>query len=197
MKPLLFVFAKAPLMGKAKTRLAADIGKVRALRVYRGMCARIIREVQDPRWDTVLYVTPDRFMQATFGALWPEFMPRAAQKDGDLTARLARAFSVKAPIVAIGTDAPQVKKRDIATAFKALKSNPAVFGPADDGGFWLIGLNGPVKTGLFDDIRWSHPETFADMKTKLDGRVHLIRTLKDVDDGAAYRAYKSEKNRLA
>jgi rSAM/selenodomain-associated transferase 1 len=191
MKPLLFIFAKAPLMGKAKTRLAADIGRVHALRVYRAMCAKILREVEDPRWDTVLYITPDRFIEAGFGGLWPLHMPRAEQKHGDLTARLARAFTVKAPIIAIGTDAPQVKKRDIAEAFKALKTNPAAFGPADDGGFWLIGLNGPVKHGLFEDIRWSHPDTFADMKAKLESHVHLIRNLMDVDDGAAYRAYKN------
>jgi len=183
MKPLLFIFAKAPLMGKAKTRLAADIGRVHALRVYRAMCAKILREVEDPRWDAVLYITPNKFIHARFGGLWPERYPRAQQNDGDLTARLARAFAVKAPIIAIGTDAPQVKKRDIATAFKALKTNPAVFGPADDGGFWLIGLNGPVKQGLFEGIRWSHPDTFTDMKAKLDG---------DVDDGAAYKAYKNE-----
>jgi len=172
--------------------LAADIGRVHALRVYRAMCAKILREVEDPRWDAVLYITPNKFIDARFGGLWPEHYPRAQQNDGDLTARLARAFAVKAPIIAIGTDAPQVKKRDIANAFKALKPNPAVFGPADDGGFWLIGLNGPVKQGLFEGIRWSHPDTFADMKAKLDGQVHLIRTLKDVDDGAAYKAYKNE-----
>lgn len=191
MRPLLFIFAKAPLMGKAKTRLAADIGRVHALRVYRAMSAKILREVEDPRWDAVLYITPDRSIDATFGGLWPAHMPRATQKDGDLTARLARVFSVKVPTIAIGTDAPQVKKRNIAKAFKALKTNPAVFGPADDGGFWLIGLNGPAKQGLFEDIRWSHPETFADMKAKLDGRIHLICTLMDVDDGPAYNAYKN------
>ena len=189
MKPLLFVFAKAPFMGKAKTRLAADIGRVHALRVYRAMCAKILRECVDPRWDTVLYVTPDRHLHASFGGLWPTHLPRAAQKDGDLTARLAQAFSLKAPTIAIGTDAPQVRRRDIAKAFTALKSNPAVFGPADDGGFWLIGLNGPAKPDLFEDIRWSHPQTFADMKKKLDGHIKLIRTLKDVDNGAAYKAY--------
>lgn len=178
-------------MGKAKTRLAADIGPVHALRVYRAMCAKILREVQDPRWDTVLYVTPNRYIHAGFGGLWPEFMPRAVQNDGDLTARLARAFSIKAPIIAIGTDAPEVKNTDIAKAFKALKRHPAVFGPADDGGFWLIGLTGPVKSGLFEDIRWSHADTFADMKAKLDGKVHLIRTLKDIDDGEAYQFSKS------
>ena len=196
MRPLLFIFAKAPLMGKAKTRLAADIGRVQALRVYRAMCAKILREVEDPRWETVLYVTPDRFIDATFGGLWPLHMPRAKQNDGDLTARLARVFAVKAPIIAIGTDAPQIKKRDIAKSFKALKNNPAVFGPAEDGGFWLIGLNGPVRPGLFEYIRWSHPETFADMKAKLDDRVHVIRTLTDVDDGPAYRAYKNKRRRL-
>ena len=57
-RPALIIFAKAPVMGQAKTRLAADIGPVHAKRIYRAMTARIIRNVQDPRWDTALAVTP-------------------------------------------------------------------------------------------------------------------------------------------
>jgi len=192
MKPVLFIFAKAPFMGKAKTRLAADIGPVHAWRVYRAMCAKVFRECEDPRWDTLLYVTPDREINSGFGGIWPDHLVRIPQHEGDLTDRLARAFSIKGPTIAIGTDAPQIKKRDIAKAFKLLKTRNAVFGPADDGGFWLIGLNGPAKKGLFDDIRWSHPETFNDMKARVNDDIALIRTLKDVDDGAALAHYKSK-----
>jgi rSAM/selenodomain-associated transferase 1 len=195
MKPLVFIFAKAPHMGQAKTRLAADIGRVHALRVYRAMCAKVFRECTDPRWDAILYLTPDRCADDQFGGLWPTHFPRVLQKNGDLTDRLARAFSVKRTTIAIGTDAPQIKRRDIANAVKALKTNASVFGPADDGGFWLIGLNGPAKPGVFENVRWSHPDTLSDMKSKIEGSMHCLRTLKDIDNGAALTHYKNEAKR--
>lgn len=195
MKPALFVFVKAPLMGKAKTRLAVGVGPVHAQRIYRAMCAKIFRQCVDPRWDTVLYVTPDAQMGAAYGGLWPEHMVQIAQKDGGLSARLARMFALKGPIIAIGTDTPDIRTRDIAQGFKHLKSRGAVFGPAEDGGFWLIGLNGPVQKNLFDDVRWSHPDTLADMEAKMTGSIAKLHMLTDVDDEAAYRAVTGRKLR--
>ena len=58
MRPVLYVVAKAPIMGRAKTRLAADIGPVHAKRIYRSLMGQVLRQVQDPRWNTVLAVTP-------------------------------------------------------------------------------------------------------------------------------------------
>jgi len=67
-----------------------------------------------------------------------------------------------------------------------------VLGPADDGGFWLIGMNGPAKTGIFDGVRWSHADTLADMEANMrasnSGPVRRLRTLIDVDDVRALRA---------
>lgn len=193
MKPVLVIFAKAPLMGKAKTRLAADIGRVHALRVYRAMCAQVLRQCTDLRWQTVLYITPDAKLGAGFGGLWPDHIDQIAQNDGGLSARLARIFNGKGPVIAIGTDCPQVARADIAQGFKALKSNAAVFGPARDGGFWLIGLNAPARLGVFDNIRWSHPQTLADMQSKIQGKIARLRTLTDVDDGAALAVVKAGK----
>ncbi|PHQ68171.1 MAG: hypothetical protein COB92_00920, partial [Robiginitomaculum sp.] len=59
-----------------------------------------------------------------------------------------------------------------------------------DGGFWLIGLNAPAKPDLFDNIRWSHPETCKDMCAAIDGRIAFLRELEDVDDLAGYQRYK-------
>lgn len=187
MKPVLFIFAKAPLMGKAKTRLAAGVGVVHAQRIYRAMCAKIFRECMDPRWETVLYVTPDNKISQSYGGLWPEHMHRVEQGGGGLTERLARMFNIKGRVIAIGTDTPDVKRRDIAQAFKTLQSHDAVFGPAEDGGFWLIGMNGPVRDDMFEHVRWSHPDTLVDMELRVEGRVVRLRTLTDVDDVEAYR----------
>lgn len=187
MKPLLAIFTKAPIMGKTKTRLAADIGQVHAWRIYRAMCAKIFRNCTDPRWDTVLYITPDDKTLSTYGGIWPAHMPRIPQGSGDLSARSARIFSNSGPLVVIGTDTPQQNRNDIAKAFKALKTHKAVFGPASDGGFWLMGFGGPAPNHMFENIRWSHPKTLEDMQSKIQGPVAHLRTLTDVDDAKALR----------
>lgn len=185
MKPLLVIFTKAPIMGKAKTRLAAGIGRVHAWRIYRAMCAKIFRNCTDPRWDTALYITPDDKISSTYGGVWPAHFSRIAQNGGDLSQRLARIYSHSGPLVVIGTDTPDQNSGDIAKAFKALKTHTCVFGPASDGGFWLMGLGGPAPQGMFDDIRWSHPQTLQDMQAKiqttLHGKTAYLRTLTDVD----------------
>ncbi len=187
MKPLLIIFTKAPIMGKAKTRLAAGIGRVHAWRIYRAMCAKIIRNCTDPRWDTVLYVTPDDKISSTYGSVWPAQLPRTAQGGGDLSDRLAKIYTHKGPLIVIGTDTPQQCSRDIAAGFKALKTNTAVFGPASDGGFWLMGLNGPAPKSMFENIRWSHPKTLKDIQAKIHGSTTYLRTLTDVDNKEALR----------
>ena len=186
MIPTLYIIAKAPIMGKAKTRLAADIGVVHAKRIYRQMMSQIIRNVQDPRWETVLAVTPP----AALGQV-PEWdgLPQIAQVSGSLSPRLAQVFSGRGPTVVIGTDCPQVTSNDIAQAFQALKSSPAVFGPASDGGFWLMGAHAPLRPQIFDNIRWSHEQTLSDMRAKF-GDVTVLRTLTDVDDLAALKQSK-------
>ncbi|PHS40556.1 MAG: hypothetical protein COA91_03990 [Robiginitomaculum sp.] len=189
MKPRLFIFAKAPRLGLVKTRLAADVGHVHAWRIYRAMTATILREMQDPRWQTILYVTPDPYTNDSFGGLWPERLPRLAQPGGDLTPRSARLFTHKGPTIIIGTDTPAMKRRHIAAGFKALKRNDAVIGPATDGGFWLLGLNAPARPGLFEGIRWSHQHTCKDMCAAIDGAIAYLPSLTDVDDLAGHRTW--------
>lgn len=193
MKPRLYIFAKAPAMGKAKTRLAADIGKVHAHRLYRTMLAKVIRQVQDPRWETVIMATPVRAIGTV--PEWSE-LPQNPQAQGSLSPRLAAVFTGRGPVIVIGTDCPQVTRNDIAAGFKALKKHAAVFGPADDGGFWLMGMNAPVKPHVFDNVRWSHEDTLSDVEANIKGSVHHLRALIDVDDLKALQALRSRSPRL-
>jgi rSAM/selenodomain-associated transferase 1 len=188
MRPTLYIFAKAPAMGKAKTRLAANIGKVHAHRLYRTMLSKVIRNVQDPRWETVLMATPARAIGQVkeWDGLW-----QIPQASGSLSPRLSAAFAQKGPVIVIGTDCPQVTRNDIADGFSALRQHNAVFGPADDGGFWLMGMTGPVKPSVFDNVRWSHDETLNDVEANIDGSVTHLRTLIDVDDLKALRLLRS------
>ena len=188
MKPQLYIFAKAPAMGKAKTRLAADIGKVHAHRLYRAMLSKVIRRVQDPRWETTLMATPAREIGRV--REW-EGLTQLPQASGSLSPRLLAAFAHKGPTLVIGTDCPQITRTDIADGFQALKKHAAVFGPADDGGFWLMGMSGPVRPVIFENVRWSHADTLSDVEANIKGSVHHLRTLIDVDDLKALRALRS------
>lgn len=192
MRPQLYIFAKAPAIGKAKTRLAADIGKVHAHRLYRTMLSKVIRNVQDPRWETTLMATPERAIGHV--REW-EGLTQLPQASGSLSPRLLAAFSQKGPVIVIGTDCPQVTRDDISDGFAALRHHAAVFGPADDGGFWLMGMNGPVKPSVFENVRWSHEKTLRDLEANIDGAVHHLRTLIDVDDLKALRALRALSSR--
>lgn len=188
MRPKLIIFAKAPLMGKAKTRLAADIGPVHAQRLYRAMTRKIIRQTQSPKWDSLLAVTPSKWLDEI-----PDWNEAAqyAQTKGSLSPRLVQAFSSPGPTVVIGTDCPQVGATDIDAAFQALRRNACVFGPADDGGFWLMGLRKPAPKTLFENIRWSSENALSDVATNLDGPAAFLRTLIDVDDADALRQVRA------
>lgn len=190
MRPVLYVVAKAPIMGRAKTRLAADIGPVHAKRIYRSLMGQVLRQVRDPRWDTVLAVTPPHLLGHVPD--WEGF-EQIPQVSGSLTPRLSALFMRKGPTLTIGTDCPQVDANDIAAAFKALRSHDHVFGPASDGGFWLMGARGPLRRGFLDGVRWSHDETLTDVKARTNGDYAELRTLTDVDDLKALRLLRRSR----
>lgn len=186
MKRTVLIFAKPPLIGLSKTRLAKTLGKAEARRIARMSMAKTLREVIDPRWDTVLYAAPDRYLSCGFGGLWPQNLPRRSQGTGDLTDRLGKGLA-EAPtghVLFIGADAPDVSNALITRAFAALKGNAAVFGPASDGGFWLFGLTKRARTASpFDNVRWSGPHAMADVRANLGeaARVAELPTLIDID----------------
>lgn len=192
-EPVLFVFAKAPVLGRAKTRLAAHTGFVHAKRLYRMMVSRVLRNSADPRWQTILAVTPSNAVGVVKD--WDGFA-QIAQVSGSLSPRLAACFSRKGPTVVIGTDSPQIKAQDIAQAFKLLKSNTLVFGPASDGGFWLIGAKGPVAPEIFDNVAWSTETAMSDIERNVKGDIAYLRTLTDIDDIDALRSYRRGKTKI-
>lgn len=183
----LIIFTKAPVIGRAKTRLAAGVGKIHAHRIYKRMVSQVIRQTLDPRWETILAVTPDKHVSGGYDNIWPTDLPRMGQGQGSLSPRLTRALSFNGATMVIGTDAPQITSADIARGFKALHKNELVLGPADDGGFWLIGARGPVPASLFDGVAWSTETALKDVEANCDGKVAYLRTLIDVDDIDALR----------
>jgi rSAM/selenodomain-associated transferase 1 len=190
MRKTLVVMAKAPVAGLVKTRLARSIGTVEALRFYRATTAALLRRVgRDPRWRTLLAVTPDRFVEARF---WPADIPRIAQRGGDLGARMQRLFDdlPGGPVVVIGSDIPGVRRCHVADAFRALGRHEAAFGPAEDGGYWLVGLRRrPATPRIFSGVRWSSEHALADTVRNLRSPPALLPTLADVDTEEDWRRW--------
>jgi len=190
----LVLFLRAPRLGRVKSRLAAGIGALAALRFYRLVSERLLRDLgRDPRWRCHLCVTPDRAARGK--RPWRIGAQYRAQGGGDLGARMARVFRSlpPGPVVIVGSDIPAMTRAHIARAFAALRGSEAVFGPAEDGGYWLIGLRRRPRLPrpLLRDVRWSSASALADTLAGLPRpmSVAMLETLEDIDDAAAYRRW--------
>ncbi len=188
-RPRLVIFAKAPRLGRVKTRLGRDIGHVRAWQFYRRMLFGLARKLgRDRRWETVIACAPDIALYDD--AVWPAGVRRVAQGRGDLGRRMQRCFDPlpPGPVLIIGADIPGITPADIADGFRALGHKGAVFGPADDGGYWLVGLRRqPTVPRLFAGVRWSGPHALADTLANLGKTPYsALKTLNDVDNGADF-----------
>lgn len=175
---------KEPRPGRVKTRLGRDIGMTTAAWWFRHQTRSLLRRIKDPRWQTVLAVSPD--VEGLNSRIWPAHLPRWPQGQGDLGDRMARMLrhAAPGPACVIGADIPGIQTVHVAQAFRALGDHDAVFGPAFDGGYWLVGLKHPHRQSpqLFQNVRWSTEHALADTKASLPGhRIAEVATLHDVD----------------
>jgi hypothetical protein len=183
-KRTLVVMVKEPRPGRVKTRLGRGIGNVAAAWWFRHQLGALLRRVEDPRWQVVLAVAPDR--DGLCSRVWPAHLSRWPQGRGNLGDRMERMLrgATPGPVCVIGADIPGITAARVAEAFKALGAQDAVFGPAPDGGYWLIGLKRlrAVPPGIFAGVRWSSAHALADTRATLPGhRTALVATLSDVD----------------
>lgn len=180
----LIIMLKEPRAGRVKTRLGREIGMTAAAWWFRHQVRRLLRTIQDPRWDVVLAVAPDH--AGLNSRAWPEGFRRIPQGQGDLGQRMARMMGAvpSGPVCLIGADIPGVNRARIAQAFAALGQHDAVFGPAPDGGFWLVGLKHtrPMPPQLFKNVRWSTEHALADSIATIPYlSIATCDSLRDVD----------------
>lgn len=192
--PNLVIMARAPILGTVKRRLAADIGFPAATNFYRGLLRRVLIRLGGSNWRrdhiarrTYVAATPDAASPRLFA---PWRGPIIPQGPGDLGARMSRIFLrlPPGPSLIVGSDIPCLTGRRIDAAFAALKGHDVVFGPADDGGYWLVGLRRrSLARRLFHGVRWSTQYALADtMRNCTVQRVAATAVLADVDNGKAY-----------
>ncbi|CAN5189513.1 DUF2064 domain-containing protein [soil metagenome] len=176
----LIVIAKEPLPGRAKTRLHPPLSLEEA--------ARLAAAAIDDTLTAVAALHPSRRILLFDGAHPPvsaggyEIMPQVA---GGLDERLAAAFdAVDGPTLLIGMDTPQLRADDLSPAFDRWPDDvDAWFGPADDGGFWALGMREP-RGDLIRGVPMSRSDTGAVQLARLADaglRVGMLRELTDVD----------------
>ena len=196
------VFAKPPLPGRVKTRLAAAIGNEAAASVYRDLVLRTLGVAAAARRagivrDVELWVAPE----APPGALatWGQQFGIAlrTQRGADLGERMREAMRTSLvaghPALLIGTDVPGFDVAYLARAAAALQSSDAVVGPAEDGGYVLIGL--ARDADLFTGVHWSTRDVLAQTRARLTGgamRWTELPPLWDVDTHDDFLRWRRE-----
>jgi len=182
---LLIIFVKNPVAGKVKTRLAKDIGGQNALHIYKTLLKRT-RAVAEPA-DADCQVWYSEWIDRTDS--WPdERFDKFLQKGKTLGDRMSHAIrlgfdSGYKRVVIIGSDCADLRTEDINSAFRELQKSDAVMGPAEDGGYYLLGLSRYIGE-LFSDKSWSQESLYEQtMETfrKHNSSVKELRMLNDID----------------
>jgi rSAM/selenodomain-associated transferase 1 len=197
MRRHLVLFVRVPALGHGKRRLARGIGDVAALGFERLMIARLLRRLgNDRRWQLRIALTPHHACRAA--RQWRRGIEIVPQGGGDLGRRMRRAIAATppGPVVLIGSDIPAIEPGHIAAAFRRLGTHDLVFGPAVDGGFWLVGARRrPRLPMLFARVRWSTSHALADTLAGLPRGVTIgfVDTLEDIDDGDGWRRLRPRR----
>jgi rSAM/selenodomain-associated transferase 1 len=180
MNTALVIFAKAPVAGLAKTRMIPALDAQGSARLAQQQLLHAVQQAAQVPWDALaLCVSPDTTHPAF--ALAQELVHKSTtvtpqcplslslQGDGDLGQRMHRALvrglSQHAAVMLMGTDAPGLNAAMLQQAALALQTHDAVFVPAHDGGYALVGLRRPAPE-LFEDMVWSTAGVMAETRMR-------------------------------
>jgi rSAM/selenodomain-associated transferase 1 len=193
----LIIFVKAPRVGEVKTRLARDLGPEAAALAYGQMVETLCRNLGGLAEVELQFTPANAFAEVQQWARSNWLIH--PQAPGDLGRRLEVAFEGAfrrgaSRVVIIGSDCPAIIPADIHAAWAALRDYDLVLGPAQDGGYWLIGLR-RNEPSLFRWMRWSTGAVCREtiQRARRAGlRLKLLRTLSDVDTGKDWERLKAK-----
>ena len=182
----LYIFARRPEISVGKSRLKKKIGKITGSNLYLNNLLKTLKIFyRDKRFNLKICVFPDNASKFWSKSVFPK-INRVPQGKGDLGEKMWTILSKdrKCKII-IGSDIIGIKVKYIIEAWKKLKNNDIVLGPAEDGGFWLIGIANKKKLKfIFNNVNWDIDNTLAQLKynlTKNNISIGYIETLKDID----------------
>ncbi|HBI39949.1 MAG TPA: glycosyltransferase [Tenacibaculum sp.] len=182
-KNLLLIFTRNPEIGKVKTRLAKSIGDVAALKIYNFLLSHTKEVAEKGAFDIAVYYSE----KIKENDIWagPKFR-KYIQNGSDLGERMLKAFEEGfeksyTKIVIVGSDLYDLELSHINEAFDSLDKTEVVIGPAEDGGYYLLGLKRIIPR-IFRNKKWGTETVRKDtLKDLQDLSVHLLPTLNDID----------------
>ncbi|MGW9684117.1 TIGR04282 family arsenosugar biosynthesis glycosyltransferase [Flagellimonas sp. 2504JD1-5] len=194
---LLLIFTRNPELGKCKTRLAAKIGDVPALEIYEFLLSHTVGITKDLEAKKYVYYSESVWTDDVWNN---QTYKKVVQQGADLGLRMQHAFengfnSGFQKIIIIGSDMYDLSQSDLEEAFERLETHDFVVGPAEDGGFYLLGMKS-LKVKLFQNKSWGTEtvlsDTLEDLKSE---KVFLLPVKNDIDhyedikDIEAFQAY--------
>ncbi len=198
---LLIIFAKLPRAGKVKTRLGTEIGMDAASKLYEQFIRFLFKRLSGSNVaDKIVFAVSPRSQLAEFARAFPganAYIPQ--YESANLGLRMQQAFSWgfthgANKVVIIGSDSPNLPLNRIRQAFQALEQNQVVLGPADDGGYYLIGADA-VYPRIFENIPWSTSQVLTKTLHTLQSNglaYELLEPFYDVDDLEGLKRLKQQ-----
>jgi rSAM/selenodomain-associated transferase 1 len=183
-KAALIVFVKNLVPGRVKTRLAATLGHDEALKAYRYLLQHTQQIAEAVQADKYIF-----YSNAIEEQGWPQTYGHMVQQGSDLGGRMAWAFEKVfeqgyEKVVIIGSDCLELQAPVITQAFDELERYDVVIGPANDGGYYLLGLK-QSRPELFQHIAWSTPNVLSQTTQACQQAaltVSLLPWLTDIDE---------------
>jgi rSAM/selenodomain-associated transferase 1 len=182
-KNIIIVFTRNPELGKVKTRLAQTIGNKATLEVYIQLLHHTEHVLNSLNCDVAVYYS-ETIIQDD---IWNKKTYTKYLQNGDnLGERMYNAFKEQFnlhynKVVIVGSDLFDLKPQHITNAFKALEQNDVVIGPAQDGGYYLLGMSTMIPQ-VFVNKTWSSPTVFEETLKDLQNlKVYLLEMLNDID----------------
>lgn len=191
----IIVFVKNEQLGKVKTRLAAEVGEEEALRIYGLLLDHTAQVINCAACDTFVYY--DTFIPVHDERWIPNAkLTQAIQEGEDLGNRMRAAFqevlATHENVLIVGSDCPGLQDFDLQKAFDLLNMNDVIFGPAMDGGYYMLGLK-QWHDAVIQDIEWSTSHVLQQTikgVEKLNWSYKLLRPLSDIDYLADWKEHK-------
>lgn len=179
----LIIFIKNPILGQVKSRLAVDIGEEKALAIYRDLVEKTRKEAEQLQGVRCkLYYSDFIDHDDEWSS---DFFEKCLQPKGDLGFKMQTAYqeSVDGKTVIIGSDCYDLTTQHIERAFQTLDESDVVLGPANDGGYYLLGMSNYYPQ-LFEGVEWSTERVLKQtlQQTKsLNLTVSFLEELVDLD----------------
>ena len=180
---LIIIFTRNPELGKVKTRLAKTIGDESALNIYKFLLKHTEKTIRNINSDKAVYCS----VKIRDNDIWDKTIyQKYQQKGGDLGIKMHNAFkdaflSGYKKVVIVGSDLFDLQPKHIDEAFQKLENNNIVIGPAEDGGYYLLGMK-TLNSLVFQNKDWGTATVFQNTINDLQNEsVFLLEELNDID----------------